>query len=636
MFSFEACVRARGEEALFAIFAMLICCQACSQSVKPPQASNGSEQSSHAPRQPESKQRFENLATNVKYVGNQACVSCHQEQGQSYELTAHRHALAEIQLAEEPQPGSYRHAVSGKEYEVVHNMANKKLIHRERLIDGKSPDLMQEHAMRYVIGSGHHSRTYLLELDGFLIESPITWYTNQSRYAMSPGYDRAAHGSFERIADLNCLLCHAGEVSATGGNTFKPTIHQQTIGCESCHGPGEVHLSRHQGKSSSEDHQADSSIVNPRRLTREASEAVCANCHLRGTAAVTQPGKTMTSFRPGMLLQECRVDYQLAEGDGGMKVVGHVEQMHLSKCYVKSGTMTCTTCHDPHSMTPMGQRRQAYMDACIKCHETGCASPPEPRLSKVPDNNCMTCHMPQSPTDIPHFAFTHHRIGLHATVEVGKANATRADATKDQRAGRLAPVFETKSSPVIEKRNLALAYFELAESETSPQVSQEYRARAEAMLLDTYQTRYRDAEVESALARISWDRQDLAGAIQLAQSAIQSPAVSSRSRLNSLFIIGESALQMQNYPLATQSLETLVKERRIYTDWLLLTLCYSRNGQLDEAARTLTQAIKINPVRREAHEMIIEVFKRQNKPELAKKHTELLKELPAAPERVKP
>lgn len=628
MVSFKASVAMRSANAVFLVSAMLFCCPACSTPVKPPQSVVDDKQANKSPSLQDSGPPFENIAKSVKYVGNQACVACHEEQNQSYELTAHRHALAEIQLAEEPPPGSYRHVVSNREYEIVHDLANQKLIHRERLIGGQSPDLVQEHVMRYLIGSGHHSRTYLLELDGFLIESPITWYTNQSRYAMSPGYDRVAHGSFERIADLNCLLCHAGEVGAAGGNTFKPTIHQQTIGCESCHGPGEVHLSRHQDKSSSQNHQPDSSIVNPRRLTREASESVCANCHLRGTAAVTQPGKTMTSFRPGLLLQDCRVDYQLAENDGGMKVVGHVEQMHLSQCYVKSGTMTCTTCHDPHSMTPMAERRQAYMDACIKCHQAGCSSPPEPRLTKVPDNNCVTCHMPQSPTDIPHFAFTHHRIGLHAT-----AGTDKQDATKALRAGKLVPVFETKSSPVIEKRNLGLAYFELAESETSPQVSQEYMARAEAMLLDTYQTRYRDAEVESALARISWDRQDLAGAMQLAQSAIQNPAVSSRARLNSLFIIGESALQMQNYPQATQSLEKLVKERRIYTDWLLLTLCYSRIGQLDEAARTLTQAIKINPVRREAHEMIIEVYKRQNKPELVKKHTELLKELPAAPER---
>lgn len=233
--------------------------------------------------------------------------------------------------------------------------------------------------------------------------------------------------------------------------------------------------------------------------------------------------------------------------------------------------------------------------------------------------------MPQSPTDIPHFAFTHHRIGLHQSTT--STTSTKEPAGKTQRAGKLAPVFPTKSSPSLDKRNLGLAYFELAESETSPEISHEYHTRAESMLLETYNSPLRDAEVESVLARLSWERQDLRGAVQLAQLALRNSAISSRAKLNSLFVLGESSLQLQDYSQATQSLESLVKERRIYTDWLMLTLCYSRTGRLDEAARCLQQAIKINPVRREAHEMIIEVYKRQKKQELVEKHTSLLKQL---------
>jgi hypothetical protein len=29
--------------------------------------------------------------------------------------------------------------------------------------------------LKYLVGSGRHSRTYLAELDGFLTESPLTW-----------------------------------------------------------------------------------------------------------------------------------------------------------------------------------------------------------------------------------------------------------------------------------------------------------------------------------------------------------------------------------------------------------------------------------------------------------------------------
>ena len=596
--------------------------------------------------------RYANMAAQVKYVGNAACVSCHQEQNQSYELTAHRHALAEIDLSQEPSAGSYQHAASGRRYTIEHDAAKRRLIHRESPINSASPELLQEFAVRYVIGSGHHSRSYLIEQDGFLIESPITWYARSAAYSMSPGYDRATHASFERLADFNCLVCHAGEVSQANGNSFKPLIHQQTIGCESCHGPGEPHVQKHQlandkhandklasdpiakdssnsGPSTKGQGVEDLSIVHPGRLSREASESICANCHLRGAAAVLMPGKSLVSFRPGMLLQDCRVDYQLSDAEGKMKVVGHVEQMHLSACYTRSDSMTCTTCHDPHSSAPPAARLQTTIQKCLECHSAGCTSPEVSRLAKVPDNNCVTCHMPQTPTDIPHFAFTHHRIGLHDSTQADSRPQVAQD--KPASPGSLTPTYASQANPDVQKRNLGLAYFELSENEKSPAAQQEYRGRAESILKVLPKPRGRnglqDAEVDSVLARLSWEQQDLPNAIELAEVALRDPGIDSRARLNSLFIIGESRFQMQNYTQAKQSLETLVKERRVYSDWILLTLCYTRTGQLDQAIRCLQEAIKINPLRRQAHEMIIEIYKRQNKPELVAQHTALLKEL---------
>ena len=51
------------------------------------------------------------------------------------------------------------------------------------------------------IGSGHHSRSYIVEDDGFLVESPVTWYSSIEKWAMSPGYDRRFHMGFERMVD---------------------------------------------------------------------------------------------------------------------------------------------------------------------------------------------------------------------------------------------------------------------------------------------------------------------------------------------------------------------------------------------------------------------------------------------------
>ena len=38
---------------------------------------------------------------------------------------------------------------------------------------------------------------------------------------------------------------------------------------------------------------------------------------------------------------------------------------------------------------------------------------PAPAERESLANDCVQCHMPHSPTDIPHLAFTHHRIGIY-------------------------------------------------------------------------------------------------------------------------------------------------------------------------------------------------------------------------------
>jgi hypothetical protein len=69
-----------------------------------------------------------------------------------------------------------------------------------------------------------------VEVDGFLHESPLTWYTARKKWDMSPGYDFPTHWSFERPVKVGCLNCHAGRVEAAGGTVHKMTIHEQAIG----------------------------------------------------------------------------------------------------------------------------------------------------------------------------------------------------------------------------------------------------------------------------------------------------------------------------------------------------------------------------------------------------------------------
>ena len=97
-----------------------------------------------------------------------------------------------------------------------------------------------------------------------------------------------------------------------------------------------------------------------------------------------------------------------------MTVVGHVEQMHASRCYRESRTLSCLTCHDPHG-EPAAEDRTAYYDSvCLKCHKPEpCTVDPHRASGKArPTIACSaTCRVRH--TDIPHLAFTHHRIGIY-------------------------------------------------------------------------------------------------------------------------------------------------------------------------------------------------------------------------------
>ena len=136
-----------------------------------------------------------------------------------------------------------------------------------------------------------------------------------------------------------------------------------------------------------------------------------------------------------------------------MTVTGHVEQMHASRCYQASDRLTCTTCHDPHHAPQENEQRAHYRAACLACHEeAACRAPPMMRAEKNQDD-CAACHMPASKVEIPHLAFTHHRIAIHPAAAVG----VREDSPA---AAGLEPVLDISRLPTIDKQwLLGLAYW---------------------------------------------------------------------------------------------------------------------------------------------------------------------------------
>src|SRR5262249_9813286 len=139
------------------------------------------------PLPPYSESRFRNTGPGAHYIGIAACAECHPRNHQSYMLTPHSRALADADPNREPPDGSFFHENPGRPYRVYRQ--DGQLRHEEVLKTAEGKEVARvDLPVRYLIGSGRFSRTYLLEVDGFLHESPVAWYTTKNRWDMSPGY----------------------------------------------------------------------------------------------------------------------------------------------------------------------------------------------------------------------------------------------------------------------------------------------------------------------------------------------------------------------------------------------------------------------------------------------------------------
>ncbi|HKA06140.1 MAG TPA: multiheme c-type cytochrome, partial [Gemmataceae bacterium] len=173
----------------------------------------------------------------MKYIGTAACAECHKSNHESYLLTAHSRAFSDLDPKAEPPDGSFPHTPSGRTYRVYRK--GNKFHHEEVLRTADGTEIAKlDFPVKYLIGSGHFTRSYVVEVDGFLHESPITWYAQKKKWDMSPGYDAPRHWSFERPVQIGCVHCHSGRVELVGDAVHRMTIHEKAIGCESCHGPG--------------------------------------------------------------------------------------------------------------------------------------------------------------------------------------------------------------------------------------------------------------------------------------------------------------------------------------------------------------------------------------------------------------
>jgi Tfp pilus assembly protein PilF len=280
----------------------------------------------------------------------------------------------------------------------------QRMIHSEARFgaDGQ-PLASSEVDIQFVLGSGARGRSYLINNGGRLFQSSASWYVSNQKWALPPGYE-GHDRHFDRPITPECLSCHANQVNAVphSMNAYRtPIFEGYSIGCERCHGPGELHV----------DTSDKLDIVNPKNLAPALRDSVCEQCHLSGEGRILRHGRQLEDFRPGLPLHLFWAVFVKKDRSGGRKLLSHAEAMRESKCYQKSnGALGCISCHDPHVLPTPEERVVYYRGRCLKCHgEKGCSLAPAERQTK--ENNCIACHMQSiNPTDVAHVTLADHSI----------------------------------------------------------------------------------------------------------------------------------------------------------------------------------------------------------------------------------
>lgn len=354
---------------------------------------------------------FLNVRPEVAYVGDAACASCHPAHYESYK----RHPMGQsLFAAGQEQPCERWEETARPSFRVDHLLFQVQQVAsgvRHRQVLAADNSVFREEQVAYVLGSGSRGRSYIVQRGDALFQSPISWYTEKQRWDLSPGYYEAQR-HFERPVAAECLFCHSHEarpVAHSVNRYEEPIFRGLAIGCERCHGPGELHVRYHTNGGPVRD--VDDTIVNPRHLAPVLRDAVCEQCHLPGERRIVRRGRAVFDYRPGLPLHLFwSVFVRAPEYLDARKAVSHVEQLHQSRCYRASlGKMSCTSCHDAHEPAPLAGKVQYYRERCLACHVTtdSCGLP----ASSRPGNDCIACHMPRRDmVNVAHTAITDHRI----------------------------------------------------------------------------------------------------------------------------------------------------------------------------------------------------------------------------------
>lgn len=518
-------------------------------------------------------------AAGAEFAGSQACAPCHEAIYRSFMATAMARGSGRVGTGETKERfdrAEFRDSQGIFAYRIGQE-AGRYFFDFEQ--QRTRQPITGRRRLEYFVGSGSHARSYLLNVNGFLYEAPVSYYSHPAAWKPTPGFASFDYPYLTRPILPGCLQCHASGIQRIPGtqNAYaSPPFREGGVACERCHGPGSDHIA------------SGEPMVNPAKLAAAERDSICEQCHLSGEIRVPKRGEDDLSFRPGGRLANVMAVF-VRSGSSEMKVTSHAENLAQSACKRASGEkLWCGTCHDPHVVPAAAEEAAYFRGKCLSCHRTSdCRASQSSRQGNGDD--CTACHMPRNPpSDVEHVVFTDHSIRRRPSPAGGSPPAD----------GDLVPFGGGQAGA----RDLGLAYAMVGLREQNAK----YVERAFQLLRDAAARGDADTRALAYLAQFYRDRKDDAHALPLYEqvwrmdptdSAVAAALGAYRMQSGKF----DEAAAFWNQALAINPAMLLVRTN--------LAEAILRTGHPEQARATLEKALEFNPTFQAARDLLNRITK---------------------------
>jgi hypothetical protein len=308
-----------------------------------------------------------------EYVGSAACGKCHPAEWRRYQETHHARTFRPMTVASLGSSAPAQQPLPGTDCAL-------------RIIEGhyalEKSQTGQTRPLEYALGSGKQGMTFIaIEGGDAVFEMRKSYVPRTHRWYTTPGQEEndalpdVIGKRHPGVLSRKCILCHTVTVPL---DYLHPEPRFMGVGCESCHGPGSLHIAAVNTRGATDLKMEELKKAGGKRINE-----LCGDCH-------TTPEEALRVAKPKRLSQRF-MPYGLA----------------LSRCFRESGDrLTCITCHDPHANASTDNK--TYEQICLNCHSQARAlalastSAHAAHLNSArntvcpvnPRTGCVGCHMP--------------------------------------------------------------------------------------------------------------------------------------------------------------------------------------------------------------------------------------------------